>query len=86
MRCRSDRHWPLANKRRGVSSLSRGRFLRKIGNLDADIWQAGLIGESYLTARMLCFAIREQAGDSWYPETEGGKSGQAYFDRLNIQN
>ena len=66
--------------------LGRKIFFREIGNLDADFWQAGAIGESYMTARMLCFAIREQTGDTWYPETEDRKSSQAYFDRLNIQN
>ena len=67
-------------------NLARRIFLSEIGNLEADFWQTGAIGEAYLTARMLCFAVREQTGDSWYPETENEKSKQAYFDRLNIQN
>ena len=66
--------------------LARKIFLREIGNNQVHFWQAGAIGESYMTGRLICHAVQKQTGQSWYPDTEDGKSAEAYYHRLNIQD
>lgn len=65
--------------------VARRIFRREIGNQDIQFWQCGVIGDAYVTARMLTSSIQKETATSWHPDTEDDADAQEYYDRINIQ-
>lgn len=65
--------------------VARRIFRREIGNQDIQFWQCGVIGDAYITARMLTRSVQKETETSWHPDTEGKADAQKYYDRINIQ-
>jgi hypothetical protein len=59
--------------------------LRQLGNQEVTFWQSSAIGDAYVTARMLRWAVCE-VENAWAPDTENSRDADDYDSgRINIQ-
>jgi hypothetical protein len=57
--------------------VARRVFLRTLGNQDDQTWQASMIGDAYVVARMLTHSV-QMTERAWYPSTEDPNETDAY--------
>lgn len=66
------------------ANVARRVFLRELGNQECTGWQARMIGDAYITSRLLTNAVRQVEKSSWHPETEDSEELKKWYSNLQL--